>query len=297
MGLRPKPSQRQRRLGIELRRLRDQRGLTATKAGAEVGLSAAHLNHIEAGRTAIPAAKLRALASLYGCNNQQLIDSLVAMSQASGRGWWSEFQDPPHNDRARDLAELESMSIRYRAFQWVQVPGLLQTPAYMHAQFRSGAPDASAETIQRFVDFRLRRQRLLLEAKPPELHAVIHEAALRIRFVDRDVMERQFEHLVEMARHPHVTIQILPFRANAHQAHFSSPFLCYDAAEPQLSTVYVDHPSVSPFVTDQTNLRAFADSFAKLSAVALPAIDVGAVSSITVRRDSRGLIQRLIYDL
>jgi transcriptional regulator with XRE-family HTH domain len=297
MGLRVNPTQRQRRLGLELRRLREEQGLTATKAGAVAGLSAAHLNHIEAGRTAIAPAKLAALLDLYGCK-QEVAGGLTALSQATGRGWWSEYRRPPLEDRAADLAELESLSVRHRSFQWMQVPGLLQTAEYMRALFTIGHPEAPAETIERFVDFRLRRQHLLTEGSaPPEFHAVIHEAAFRMEFAGRDIMERQIEHVVEMARLPHVTVQILPFKSDFHRVHFSSPFVVYDAAAPELSTVYVEHPARSPFITDQDNLRHFSEAFTKLSAVALPAIDHEAARSIPIRRDSLGLLQRVLYDL
>ncbi|MBL1065882.1 helix-turn-helix transcriptional regulator [Streptomyces sp. 7-21] len=297
MGLRVKPSQRQRRLGIELRRLREQSGWTATKAAAASGFSPAHLNHIEAGRTAIPAHKIRALAELYGCNNERLIEALIAMSHGNGRGWWSEYRYPPHNDQARDLAELESMSVRYRAFQWVQVPGMLQTADYMRALFKVGHPDAPAETHERFVDFRLRRQRVLTGPRPPTFEAVIHEAALRMEFVGRAVMRRQIDHLLEMARLPHVRIQILPFKAETYPVRTGCPFVCYDAEVPELSTVYVEHPTNSPFVTDQANLAEFSDAFSKLSAVALPPIRLDVTGSMPLRRDSLGLIQHLMYEL
>lgn len=297
MGLRVKPSQRQRRLGIELRRLREVSDLKAATAAAESGFSAAHLNHIEAGRTAIPMAKIRSLLELYGCKNEHLIDSLIAITQSNGRGWWSEYRDPPHNDEVRDLAELESMSVRCRVFQWVQVPGLLQTAEYMRALFEVGHPDEPAETVDRFVDFRLRRQRVLTEARPPALHAVIHEAALRMEFVGRTVMRGQFDHLVEMAMLPHVTIQILPFKAEAYPVRSSCPFACYDAAVPELGTVHVDHPTGSTFVTDQPNLSKFSDGFTKLSAFALPPITTDVTASMPLRRDSLGLIQNLMYEL
>ncbi|MGK5531445.1 helix-turn-helix domain-containing protein [Streptomyces sp. URMC 129] len=297
MGLRGKPSQRQRRLGAELRRMREDVGLTATKAGAEIGLSAAHLNHIEAGRTSISPEKIRALAAFCGCKQERLIESLITMSQSNGRGWWSEYDRTPHNQAARDLAELESMSVRLRAFQWVNVPGMLQSPEYMQALFKAGHPDMPAEIREQFVAFRLRRQRLLTDAKPPEYHAVIHEAALRMQFVGRDVMRRQVEHLIEMARLPNVRIQVLPFRTDAYPGGFGCSFVCYDAAVPELSTVYVEHPASTPFVTDQANLAQFSEAFTQLSAVALPPLALDARSNIPVRRDSLGLIQHLMYDL
>lgn len=297
MGLRLNPTQRQRRLGVELRRLRDASGLTATKVGGELGFSAAHLNNIEAGRTAISPTKLRVLAKLYGYRNVQLIDHLVDMSQSNGRGWWSEYGHPPHNDMARDLAELEAMSVRHRNFQWVYVPGLLQTAEYMRALFRLGHQGEPEETVERFVEFRLRRQRLLTDARPPEYHAVIHEAALRMEFAGRDVMRRQIEHVIEMARLPNVLIQVLPFRAEAYPPRFGCAFDCYDAPAPELSTVYLEHPMGSPFVVDQSDIEQFSEAFTKLSAVALPPIDLEGGDSIRVRRNSLGLIQRILYEL
>jgi transcriptional regulator with XRE-family HTH domain len=283
-------------LGTELRRLRDLSGLTATKAGGELGFSAAHLNNIEAGRTAISATKLRALAKLYSCENDRLIDALIAMSQSNGRGWWSEYQEPPLNDMARDLAELESMSVRHRNFQWVNIPGLLQTAEYMRALFRSGHHGESEETVDRFVDFRRRRARLLTEARPPEFHAVIQEAALRMEFVGRDVMRRQIEHVIEMARLPNVIVQILPFRCEQYPARLTCAFECFDAVVTELNTVYVEQPMASPFVSDQTHLAHFSSIFTKVSTVALPPIHFDG-DSIRTRRDSLGLIQRILYEL
>ncbi|GAB2877042.1 helix-turn-helix domain-containing protein [Streptomyces mayteni] len=297
MGLRVNPSQRQRRLGAELRRLRIESGLTATSAGSFVAVGPAHMNHIESGRTAIAVPKLRALVELYGCKDDSVVEALAGMSQSNGRGWWSEFKHPPHNDAARDLAELESMSVRHRNFQWVQMPGLLQTAEFMRALFATGRPEQTAEMLESFVAFRLRRQRILTDPKPPEFHAVIHEAAFRMEFVGREVMRRQVEHLVEMAELPHVRIQVLPFRAESYPPGFNSAFVCHDAIVPELSTVYVEHPAASPFVIDQDNLAEFSDAFDKLSAVALPPIDANAPSRTVVRRDSLGWLQRLLYDL
>lgn len=296
MGLRRNPSYRQRRLGAELRRLRLESRLTATRAGAELGFSAAHLNNIEAGRTAVPVMKLRALAKLYGCANDQLVDELAAMSQSNGHGWWSEYQRPPHNDAARDLAELESRSVRHRNFQLVTIPGLLQTADYMLASFRIGQPEASVETLERFVDFRLRRQRVLTGPRPMEFHGIIHEAALRMEFPGREVMRRQLEHLVEMTQLPNVRIQVLPFQAETYPAAFACPFDCYDSVVPELGTVYVEHPTVSPFLFEQAVLAQFSDGFDKLGKVALPSIELAGTSNCQART-SLGLIEQNLYDM
>ncbi len=296
MGLRANPTQRQRRLGMELRRLRTAAGLSVGEAAAAAGLGPPHLGHIEAARTAIPEVKLRALAAAYGCQSEPLIEALVAMGQATGRGWWSDFRGPHHSDAARDLAELESLSIAHRSFQWVHIPGLLQTPEYMRTLFVGGNPEASPAAIERFVEFRLQRQQVLTGEAPPRFHAVIHEAALRMQFVGPHIMRRQIEHLVELAKLPNVLIQILPFRAEVHPQ-FSAPFVIYDHSVAQLSTAYVEHPNTSPFIGEPRELHEFDTEFNKLSEAAFAPVPAVIEPKFYTERDSLGLIQHVLFTL
>ncbi|GHF46937.1 transcriptional regulator [Streptomyces mashuensis] len=295
MGLRTNPTQRQRRLGIELRRLRLAAGMSVGAAAAAADLGPAHLGHIEAARTAIPEVKLRALAAAYGCRSEPLIDALVAMAQASGKGWWSEYKTllPA---QALDLAELEYSAIGCRSFQWLYMPGLLQSPAYMEALFRGGEPDADPATRARYVEFRLRRQQALQEGTL-QFHTVIHETALRMQFVPAEVMRGQIEHLVNMARLPNVRVQVLPLRSGVYPVQFSTPFVIYEATATELNTVYVEQPISSPFVSDQEHLRNFSTAFDSLSAVALEPIDAPIEPEFHARRDSFALVQHLLYEL
>ncbi|UNO40556.1 helix-turn-helix transcriptional regulator [Streptomyces sp. MST-110588] len=297
MGLRSNPSQRQRRLGEELRQLREISGLSATEAGAHASLGRAHMSHIETGRTAIPEDKLRTLARVYGCTSESYVDALVAMSQANGRGWWSEYRHPPHSQSARDLAELEASAVAHLSFQWIHVPGLLQTTDYMRVLFQGGQPDEDAETIDRYVDFRRRRQEILTGESPPILHAVIHEAALHMGFVGADVMRRQIEHLVNMARLPHVRIQILPFKASVYPARVSTPFSLLKSTVPLLNTVCVDHPTSSLFITTRPQIAQFTKAFEALRTVSLPPIDHRIEPEFHTKKDSLALIQHVLYTL
>ncbi|MCZ4122222.1 helix-turn-helix domain-containing protein [Streptomyces sp. H39-S7] len=294
MGLRSNPSQRQRRLGAELRRLRELSGMSATDAGALAGLGRAHMSHIEMGRTAIPEEKLRALADAYGCNSRTLVDALVEMGQATGKGWWTEFRDS-HSAPALDLAEIEADCTAHRSFEWVFVQGLLQTPEYMRALFEIGNRDAGSDELDRAVDFRLRRQQILKGGSRRRLHMVIHEAALHMQFVGADIMRHQIEHLVELARLPDIRIQILPFSAQTYPAAFGTPFALFDSVAPELGTVYVEHPVAPLFLGEPDHLTEFTDAFERLSTVALPPLDPEPESKFYARRDSLGLVQHLLY--
>lgn len=292
MGLRSNPSQRQRRLGAELRRLRELSGMSATDAGSLAGLGRAHMSHIEMGRTAIPEEKLRTLAHAYGCNSQELIDALVALGDATGKGWWTQYRDDV-SPSTLDLVELEDSASAHRTFQWIYVPGLLQTADYMRALILAGEPETSPAVLDRYVEFRLQRQQVLLGESPPQYHAVIHEAALHMQFIGAESMRRQIEHLTDMARLPHVRIRILPFTAQAYPATFSTPFVIFESPLPELGTVFVEHPLSSPFLGDQEHLAQFSEAIDRLSAAALPALVPGGQSP--THKDSFALVQHLLY--
>lgn len=295
MGLRANPTQRQRRIGEELRKLREKSGMTAPAAGARVGLGRAHMSHIEAGRTAIPEGKLRALLRTYRCTSDALVEELVAMARATGRGWWSDYKRLL-GLRACDLAELEATAVAHRSFDWLYVPGLLQTPAYMRSLFER-EPHGSPADIDRYVEFRMRRQQILTREPPPEVHAVIHEAAFHMHFVERHIMREQIEHLIALAHWPHMRIQLLPFKAPACPPSPGTPFVICDSAAPELRTVHVEGPVTASFLGDEEQIDRFLTAFDRLSRVALGPLDRSETSTSRFQHQSIGLAHHLLYIL
>lgn len=292
MGLRTRVSQRQKRVGQELQRLREEAGLSGTEAGAHVGLGRPHLSHIETGRTHIAEDKLRSLAALYGCTDSELVDALVDMSQSNGKGWWSTYKRFK-GTRSRELAELESMATVHQSFEWLYVPGLLQTPDYMRELFLRSLPDESPEAIDEYVEFRLRRQQVLTDEPTPAYHAVIHEAAFHMQFVSRDTMRQQLKYLAEVSQFPNITIQVMPFSSDAHPATPGAPFTIFETHSPQLRTVYVEQPITSVFLGDRPHVDQFATDFARLSTVSLAPLDPAG----PMAEGSLGLIQHVLYVL
>lgn len=181
----------------------------------------------------------------------------------------------------------------HAAFQWLYVPGLLQTPDYMRALFANSDPEVPAERLDTGAEFRLRRQSVLTEEPLPEYHAVIHEAAFHMHFVDRKIMRAQLEYLVEVAQFPHITVQLLPFRAETHPASPGAPFTVFGAMSPELHTVYIEHPVASTFLGDQESVARFTTAFRRLSNVALEPLNP---SELHVSSSFR-LVQHLLYVL
>src|SRR5690349_9372168 len=167
----------------------------------------AHLSHVEGGRTAIPTDSLRALCRSYGCTSEPYIDALVALSESTGKGWWTQYRHtlPQY---ALDLAELESAADSIRWYESLFIPGLFQTEDYTRAIFESSPWPKNAQAREAAVAFRMERQHILTGPNAPQIHAVIHEAALHIRFGGAAVMHRQLRHLIELADLPNLTLRV-----------------------------------------------------------------------------------------
>ncbi|MEU8958655.1 helix-turn-helix transcriptional regulator [Streptomyces sp. NPDC048518] len=293
MALRTQITERQRRLGSELRRLRIRAGLSVAEGARLIDMGAPQLSHIEAARTAIPAHRLRDLASGYGCMDAPYVDELVRMAESSGKGWWSEYRKT-RPQTWLDLAELEDTATSIRSHETLLVPGLLQTEAYVRALVGAGVPDASREAVETVVRYRMARQAVLDPPHGTPLHAVIHEAALHVVVGDSRVMRTQLSHLLHMAARPNVTIQILPFDAGPG-AWRSAPFLQVEAAVAQLGSVVIEHPGDSVVLDDEESLDQYRATFDELARSALPPVVLNDRAEAHVHRDSWGLIQHLIY--
>ena len=244
MPPRAAPTARQRRLGAELRKMREHCGLTVADAGKEFGADRTRISNIEAGRIGISAERLRTLANIYACPDRECVDALARMTEERGKGWWEEYRETLSTG-ALDLAELEYHAVRLTVLQVVYIPGLLQTEEYARSLFGQTVPELSPMDVQRRVSFRMQRKRVIERNPATPCTFVIHEAALRMLFPGVDGQRRQLERLAEMSDHDAISVRIIPFAAGAFPGANSS--LTYAAGPvPKLDTVSLDtaHGSV-----------------------------------------------------
>ncbi|MEU1118655.1 MULTISPECIES: helix-turn-helix transcriptional regulator [unclassified Streptomyces] len=295
LALRTAPTERQLRLGVELRRLREDSGFTVQAAGELIGMGRVHLTHAENGRTPISAERIRTLCQAYGVTSSPYVDALVGLGQATGKGWWTSYKSQLPTP-AVDLAELESEAVQLRSYESLFLPGLFQVEGYTRAIFEASDTVTSTAEVETAVRFRLARQRVLVDDRPPHIHAVIHEAALHMRFGGAQVMHQQLLKLVELAELPHVTIQIVPFSAVAVSA-LTTPFCHIASHGGALETVLMEHPAQSMFLHGQATVTKYRHQFDRLGAAALPAIDATVIPVKHGARDSLGLVQHILYTL
>ncbi|WP_030060827.1 MULTISPECIES: helix-turn-helix domain-containing protein [Streptomyces] len=283
-------SQRQRRFGEELQRLRTAAGLSAPEAGALVGMKGPAVSHTEAGRITLNSERLETWLDAYGCTDPVFRAKLAEMGRSSGKGWWTDFADRVPT-LLLDLAEADHSAASMDNFETFYVPGLLQVPAYIEAIYEDASQHRQLD-VEAEIEFRKQRQRILTDLPRREFRFVIHETALRMRFPGDAVMREQLVHLLEISELPNISIQVLPFTATKKPPS-TGPFVLFDPGAPGLSTVVVDHPSHTEYLGDQHSTETYRRTFNQLSELALPAID----QSLTTlsSRDSWGLIRHLLY--
>ncbi|MEV5487686.1 helix-turn-helix transcriptional regulator [Streptomyces bobili] len=283
MPPRSNPTARQARLGAELRKLREAAGMAAREAGAFLGGNQAQISHIEAGRWGVSAERVRRLATLYSASDEKLIDALCAMAEERAKEWWEEYRGILRPGFL-DLAELEHRATRLRSVQTVNIPGLLQSEEYVRAIHSSHVPKLPVDELDARVEFRMRRRTILEREKPTPLVALVHEAALRMRYGGRKVAKGQLEFLLETSALSAVTVRIIPFTCEEFIEAAQS--LLYAAGVvPQLDTVHLDSPLGGITVTDTAGLVRFAGmlDFAERAALS--------------ERASRQLIHRIAQEL
>lgn len=293
MGLRTTISERQRRLGYELKKLREQAGFNAGGAAERIGMGRAQLSQIETAKTTILTERLYELCRLYGCTDETYIEALIAMSEATGKGWWTAYRKPMEQGPL-NMAELEASAAVLRMHQSLLIPGLFQTADYARALFTS--PKLGFENIEDTLRFRMERQNVLTSENPPSVHAVIHESALHMRFGGTQVLRGQLLRLIELARLPNVTIQIYSFTSRAHAA-LTGNFVHVIPSVPELGTVVLEQPSGFQYLGDRDSLSQYGALFESLAEYALAPVDVSLAPEAHSVKDSLALIQHVLYTL
>lgn len=210
------PTVRRRRLGQELRRLREDRGMTAEEVAARLLVSQSKISRLENGRRSISPRDVRDLCAVYEVQEKKLIDSLMQMARESRQqGWWHAFAELSPSYSVYIGLETEASSLR--VYEPQVVPGLLQTPDYASALIAGALPEISEEEIGSRVQVRMRRQQRIFDTRNPlRLWAVVDEAALRRVVGGPGVMAEQLDRLISVSRLPHVTLQVMPFSVGAH---------------------------------------------------------------------------------
>lgn len=223
------PTGRRRRLGAELRRLREEAGLTIDRVAEALECSPSKVSRIETGQVSATPRDVRDMLGLYRVDDERLEAMVQVAREARQRGWWQKFVDVP--DGVPAYVGLEAAATSIDVYMSLIVPALLQTPDYARAVIAAVRPDLPASELDRRVELRLRRQELLDQERPPVMRVLLDDALLRRPVGGPAVMAAQRRRLLADADRPAVTIQVLEVAAGAH-AGMDGPFTIFGFPAP-----------------------------------------------------------------
>ncbi|MFE1577614.1 helix-turn-helix domain-containing protein [Streptomyces fradiae] len=241
--------------GARLRRLRGERGWTQDELGDRMGYSSTHLSSIETGRK-MPTLRLARRA-----------DAALSTGDTFEREW-REMRHGSLLEGFPEFIEHEGRAAEIRLYEVGVIPGLLQTQGYAsvltESTLRRGAitPEQAEERIALVSE----RQAALVRTPPPMVFVVLDESCLRRPVGDPEVMEAQFQRLIDFADLPNTVLQVAPFTLG-HRRPLSLPLyiltmpdrsLMSYAESAQRGFLERESTSVLPLLTAYHQLQAEA---------------------------------------
>src|SRR6266540_2030770 len=232
------PTVRRMLVGSRLRRLRIEAGISREQAGEAIRASEWKIHRLENGQV--------------GFKERDIVGMAL---DANDTGWWHQYGDVlPQWFRA--YVDLEQAATIIRSYEGQFIPGLLQTDDYARSVIGRGL-DEAASGIERRVELRAARQGMLTRPDPPRLWAVVDEAALRRPVGSPEIMRAQLERLIEAARLPNVTLQVLPFGVGAHPAMVGAFSILRFADVDLPDVVYLEHLTGAIYLDKREDVRQY----------------------------------------
>lgn len=258
---------RQRRLASELRRLRRRARLTGKDVATQLGWSEAKLSRIENGQARVKIADLDGFMDLYKVSGPHRAE-LIALAEESREADPLEELEGDLPEGHAQILQAESEAEAMLIWEPQVVPGLLQVEDYTRAllQLWPVIFARPAAEIERRVETRRLRQRVLTRIPPLELSFVIDESVLFRGFATPPVMRDQLAHLIEVSDHPNIELRILPLAGKqvigtGAFIHFRFPRI-HEVSLPD--TVAFEHLQGTTFIESERDVNTYQVVFSAL---------------------------------
>jgi Domain of unknown function (DUF5753)/Helix-turn-helix domain len=257
------PSVRRLILGSQLRRLREQSGISCAEAGYSIRGSASKISRMETGRISFKERDVDDLLTLYGLSDpDERVQLMSLVAQTKQTGWWHRY-----NERMpkwfEDYVGLEEAAARIQSWELQFIPGLLQTEQYARMAIVHGHPRAAEETIESMVDLRMRRQRILGGTHPPRLWMVIDESVLHRTLGSAAMLKKQVDRLLELTELSHISLQVVPFAKSGYVAEGAFSILRF--AETELPDIaYIEHLTGALYLERLDEIEVYGRAFDRL---------------------------------
>jgi transcriptional regulator with XRE-family HTH domain len=248
-------------LGSALRALRQASGKEAKAVARSAAMSASKLSKIENGSVMPSVVDVEQILSALGVSENIKAEYMSAARAAATEATaWRLYRRLGYHRKQQHIQAIEARTKLLRLFQPSLIPGLLQTPEYMHAVL--SRKQLSEEQLARAVGARLSRQRILYEPGR-QLRFVVAEQVLRWRIVPSLMMAGQLDKLIAASRLPSVDLRIVPL--SARQTDFAGH--SFSIKDDRMVTVETVHAELT--VTDPRDVALYVDKFTRFARAAI----------------------------
>ena len=211
------PTVRRRRLGHELRQLREAAGLRIDEVAQRLEVSSAAISRIETGGVGVRVRDVSDLLDQYGIQGTDRANLLTLTREARQPAWWRSRSYGDVLSEGLDVwIGLETEAVAIRTFEVQLVPGLFQTREYARTVLGAYYGSEPSEQIERRVELRMARQQLVIEQNDTPISAVLDESVLRRHIGPAELMQSQYRQLLQLSEKSNITIQVLPFDAGVY---------------------------------------------------------------------------------
>jgi transcriptional regulator with XRE-family HTH domain len=258
------PTVRRRRLGQELRQLREDRRLTIEEVAQALEVSSAKISRIETGRVSVRPRDVSDLLDQYGITGTHRENLLTLAREARQQGWWHSYSDVL--SEGTDIwVGLEAEAQAIRMYEVQVVPGLLQSREYAHAVLRAYYRSEQPRQIERRVELRMARQQLVIEENSTTIWAVLDEAVLRRHIGPPEIMQSQYRQLLKFSEENNMTIQVLPLAAGVSSG-APGAFAIVHLPHPDPEVVVIEYRGGSLYIEKPEDVATYARVFDLLRA-------------------------------
>lgn len=268
------PAVSRRRLGAELRRLRQAAGKTVEDAAAELECSQSKISRLENGRAIPKLRDIRDLVALYEPESEADADQLIEWAKdGQGREWVDKYRDVIQDadlvpDHLRRYVELEQHANSICNFEPDVVPGLLQSDKYIAALLQFSNPYLGQRGTLRLLDFRVHRRAALKRHEGLRFEAVLHEGALS-RWLSRGaILLDQLLHLESLVADPLIDVdfRLLPRHTFVWDS-VGGPFSVMQFADDiDQDLVFLEDREAATYLETQSDVQRYLERFRRIQA-------------------------------
>ncbi|MFJ3216078.1 helix-turn-helix domain-containing protein [Kitasatospora sp. NPDC086801] len=276
------PTLRQRRIGAELRKMREAAGLQTVNLSRALGIDRTQVSQMESGKIGVSPERLRSFAAACKCANMPLVEALESMVQDRSKGWWEEYRGSLP-DGILENAELEKRSNGLMMWLLTHMPGPCQTINYASSVFGRVFPPLPRHELEARTAFRMQRK-ADLRRNPKPLTAFIYESVLWTRFGGTQILKEQLGSLLEDSELPWMTIRVVPFDVETFPGAAENLAYAFGSV-PELDTVERELSQGPEYLDAVNELASYRYIFERTESVALS------------ESGSRDLIRKIARDL